>query len=224
MQPYGSKTPIKFSIPADSNQYVSLKDSYLFVNCHMEETTDVQCNFMADEPPWKRHCQDGIQSSAPKKVKRKANGQRDEDSGDDSEYDVMMSSASVVTHISVAPLLAEAESKYMAHQNALADAEEVKSTDTVKYAELIKAAEALEDMAVLAIEQYITGKNTLKAEEMPGGYVVLVDNVLHSVWSGVDISVNQENVSTMNGENMFKVNMESVLNNSASTKTYQLET
>ena len=85
---------------------------------------------------------------------------------DDDEYDVMMSSAPVVTHRSVAALLAvEVESKYMAHQNALADAEEVKSTDTVKYAELIQAAEALEDMAVLAIEQYITGKNTLRLKK-----------------------------------------------------------
>ena len=131
----------------------------------------------------------------------------------------MMSSAPAVTHRPVAALLAEAESKYMAHQNALADAEEVKSTDTVKYAELIKAAEAIEDMAVLAIEQYIPGKNTLKAEEMPGGYVVLVDNVLHSMWSGVDTSMNQENVSTMNGKYMYKAYVKS-----ASTKTYQLET
>ena len=68
-----------------------------------------------------------------------------------------MSSAPAVTHRSVAALVVEAESKYMAHKNALADAEEVKSTDTVKYAELIQAAEALEDMAILAIEQYIEG-------------------------------------------------------------------
>ena len=124
----------------------------------------------------------------------------------------------------MAALLEEAESKYTAHQNALADVEEVKATDTVKYAELIEAAEALEDMAVLAIEQYITRKNILKAEEMPGGYVVLVDNVLHSLWNGVDISMNQEKVSMMNGKYMYKACVESVLNNSASTKTYQLET
>ena len=88
VQPYNSKTPITFSIPGISSQYVSLRVSYLFVECHMEETTDVQCNLMGDEPPRKRCCQDSIQSSAPKKFKRKANGQRDEDSDDDDEYDV----------------------------------------------------------------------------------------------------------------------------------------
>ena len=41
----------------------------------------------------------------------------------------MMSSAPVVTHRSVTALLAEAESKYTAHQNALADAEEVNDND-----------------------------------------------------------------------------------------------
>ena len=59
---------------------------------------------------------------------------------------------------------------------------------------------------------------------MPGGYVVPVDNVCHSMWSGVDISMNQENVSTMNGKYIYKAYMESILNSSASTKTYQLET
>ena len=137
--------------------------------------------------------------------------------------DVMMSNVPAVTCRNVAALLAEAESKYTAHQNALADAEEVKSTDTVKYAELIQAAEALENMAVLAIEQYVTEKNTLKAEEMLGGYVVLADSVLHSMWSGVALSMNQENISMMNGKYMYKACVESVLNNSASTKTYQLE-
>ena len=67
---------------------------------------------------------------------------------------------------------------------------------------------------------YIRGKNTLKDEEMPGGYVVPVDNILHSMWSGVDFHINQENVSTTNGKYMYKVYVESVLSNSASTKTY----
>ena len=54
---------------------------------------------------------------------------------------------------------------------------------------------------------------------MPGGYVVLVDNVFHSMWSGVDISINQENVSMTNGKYVYKAYVESALNNSASTKT-----
>ena len=31
-------TPINFTIPGNSNQYVSLRESYMFVQCHKEET------------------------------------------------------------------------------------------------------------------------------------------------------------------------------------------
>ena len=65
-----AKTPITFSIPGNSSQYVSLRD-YLSVECHMKETTDVQPNFMGDKPPRKRHHQDSIQSSAPKKSRER---------------------------------------------------------------------------------------------------------------------------------------------------------
>ena len=36
--PYDSKSPITFTIPGNTTPYVSLKDSYLFVQCHVEET------------------------------------------------------------------------------------------------------------------------------------------------------------------------------------------
>ena len=37
-KPYNSKSPITFTIPGNSTSYVSLRDLYLFVQCHMEET------------------------------------------------------------------------------------------------------------------------------------------------------------------------------------------
>ena len=54
-------------------------------------------------------------------------------------------------------------------------------------------------------------------------YVVPVDNVLHTLWNRVDIIMNQELVSTTNQKYMYKADIESALNNSASTKNYQLE-
>ena len=38
--PYESKSPITFTIPGNTTLYVSLRDSYLFVQCHMEETDE----------------------------------------------------------------------------------------------------------------------------------------------------------------------------------------
>ena len=37
-QPFDSNTPINFTIPGNSSQYISLCDSYMFVQCHIEET------------------------------------------------------------------------------------------------------------------------------------------------------------------------------------------
>ena len=37
-QPYDSKSPITFTKPGNTTPFVSLRDSYLFVQCHVEET------------------------------------------------------------------------------------------------------------------------------------------------------------------------------------------
>ena len=37
-QPYNSKSPITFMIPGNTTPYMPLRDLYLFVKCHMEET------------------------------------------------------------------------------------------------------------------------------------------------------------------------------------------
>ena len=38
--PYDSKSPITFTIPENTTPYVSLRDSYLFVQCHVKETDE----------------------------------------------------------------------------------------------------------------------------------------------------------------------------------------
>ena len=44
------------------------------------------------------------------------------------------------------------------------------------------------------------------------------------MWNGVDVIMNQELISTTNQMYMYKAYIETVLNNSASTKAYQLQT
>ena len=55
------------------------------------------------------------------------------------------------------------------------------------------------------------------------GAIIPVDNVLHSMWSGVDITMNGELVSTTSQKYMYKSYIETILNNSHSTKEYQLK-
>ena len=38
--PYNSKSPVTFTIPRNTTPFVSLRDSYLFVQCHVEETEE----------------------------------------------------------------------------------------------------------------------------------------------------------------------------------------
>ena len=37
-QCFDSNTPINFTIPGNSSQYISLRESYMFVQCHVEQT------------------------------------------------------------------------------------------------------------------------------------------------------------------------------------------
>ena len=37
-QPFDSNTPINFTIPGNCSQYISLCESYMFVQCHVEQT------------------------------------------------------------------------------------------------------------------------------------------------------------------------------------------
>ena len=53
--------------------------------------------------------------------------------------------------------------------------------------------------------------------------LIPIDNVLHSSWSGSDITMNGELVSTTNQKYMYKSYFETVLNNSHSTKQHQLK-
>ena len=49
---YNSKTPVNRTIPGNSSQYVSLCDSYLFIQCHVEETDQYgNANKMTSEHP-----------------------------------------------------------------------------------------------------------------------------------------------------------------------------
>ena len=66
--------------------------------------------------------------------------------------------------------------------------------------------------------QYLSAKHMRRKERLYQNALIPVDNVLHSVWSGCDITINGELVSTMNQKYMCKSYFETILNNSHSTK------
>ena len=79
-------------------------------------------------------------------------------------------------------------------------------------------------MATLSMHQYLSAKHMRRNERLYQNDLVPVDNVLHSLWSGCDIMMNGELISAMNQKYMYKSYFETILNNSHSTKKYQLKT
>ena len=157
---------MNFTIPGNSSQYVSLRDSYLSVECHLEKT-DAMGNktfMMMDQPQLsrKRTAEEASSPTKPEKNRKKRipNGQRSKDGEkEEEEEEVMMVSApgGVTTRAQLAELLEDAEVKYAEAQTTYADADAQKS-DQAKYDQATAMAETVEDMAVQQMKNYITAK------------------------------------------------------------------
>ena len=96
-------------------------------------------------------------------------------------------------------------------------------TDITEKAKKCITAEGLKDLSVQEPQQYLEAKYKLLQHRGEDGAIIPIDNVLHSIWSGVDITINGELVSTTNQKYMYKSYIETLLNNSHSTKEYQLK-
>ena len=60
------------------------------------------------------------------------------------------------------------------------------------------SAEKLEDMSNLAMKKYSKAKSSLRQWRGIDVYIIPVDNMMHSMWNGIDITMNGELVSTTN--------------------------
>lgn len=190
-QPYDSRTPVHFSIPGNSSQYVSLRDSYLFIKAHVEET-DAFGNQLQSNNRNKRAVPDGGGGS----VKE-------------------------VSGIEVNNLLLEAERRWVKSQRAW---HEFNTEQNAREKEKKKTeALAVDDLALASFRQYLEAKESYRNNMGEDSHIIPIDNVLHSMWNGVDVTMNGELVSTNNQKYMYKSYIETILNNSHSTKEYQLK-
>ena len=79
-------------------------------------------------------------------------------------------------------------------------------------------------MAYSAMKKYSEAKSQLRKSRGIDGDIIPIDNVMHSMWSGIDITMNGKLVTTTNQKYMYKSYFKTILNNSSSTKKYQLKT
>lgn len=189
-QPFDGKTPVHFCIPGNSSQYVSLRDSYLVVTVHIEETDAF-----------------GNPNDSPPNRARRA----EPEDGNSKE----------VSGIQVHNLLLESERRWVRAQRAWHDVS-TEENPTKKEKKRTEAM-AIDDLAVLSFRQYLEAKELYRNNMGEDEHVIPIDNVMHSMWNGIDVTMNGELVSTNNQKYMYKSYIETILNNSHSTKEYQLK-
>ena len=182
---FDSKTDVTFTIPGNSSQYVSLRDTYLMVLCHMEETDAAGKVVTAPPVP------SGLRPS-------------------------------VKTHSEILELQKEAETRYNSYEQAKNEQNAYTGDDTEEKSRLETHTVSMEEFAIRSMKSYLSEKHNHRQVEGLTGSILPIDNVLHSMWNGVDVTMNHKLVSSTNQKYMYKAYIETLLNNSASTKRYQL--
>ena len=77
-------------------------------------------------------------------------------------------------------------------------------TDITEKAKKCITAKGLEDLSVRGLQQYLEAKYKLLQCRGEDGAIIPIDNLLHCMWSGVDVTMNGELVSTTNQKYMCK--------------------
>jgi hypothetical protein len=204
-QPYDGKSPVHFTIPANTSQYTSLADSYLFVRVHVEETDEFGNPLSAEE------------GEAARRKRRKRSTTNEPTSSSAAEEE-----ETIVTGDRVNQLLEDAELRWMRSQKAYAEARE--ESDPAAKERKNAQAKTLADLADRSFKTYLQARSAYRKNSGESSYLIPIDNVMHSMWNNIDVLMNGELVSTTNQKYAYKAYIETVLNNSHSTKKYQLKT
>ena len=240
-QPFDSNTPINFTIPGTSSQYLSLCESYMFVQCHVEQTdqfgnpitTSNTLSSSSSTPTacFRRNVVKEVDDNDEEEEEEEEEGEEDMDQEEEEEEEKPKKATRAVpsdphpfptSARDIQEYLDEAEHRYMKWQRALTSFKN--ETNVQGKGKKKVLAKSLEDMATLSMNQYLSAKHMRRKERLYQNDLVPVDNVLHSIWSGCNIMMNGELISTMNQKYMYKSYFETLLNNSHSTKKYQLKT
>ena len=230
-QPFDSNTPINFTIPGNSSQCISLHESYMFAQCHVEQTDQfgnpiTTSNTSSSSSTPAAHSRRNVAKEVDDEEEDEE--EEEQDMGQEEEKPIVSRSAPFDPHPfptsarDIQEYLDKAECRYIKWQRALISFKN--ETNVQKKAKKKVLAESLEYMAISSMHQYLLAKHMRRKERLYQNAFIPIDNVLHSVWSGCSIMMNGELVSTANQKYMYKSYFETILNNSHSTKKYQLKT
>ena len=230
-QPFDSNTSMNFTIPGNSSQYVSLCESYMFVQCHIEETDQFGNPITTSNTPLtpaahskgnvaKEFKMDDEEDEGYEMGEGDEDGEEEEDM-EQEEEDKPKATRVVPSNIPPCPYLAfaqdveeflvEAEHRYIKWQRVWTSFKN--ETNLQEKTKKRVLAENLEDMVLLSMCQYLSAKHMRRKERLYQNALTPIYNVLHSI-----ITMKGELVSTTNQKYLYKSYFETVLNNSHSTK------
>ena len=215
VNPITPNTVVEFLIPGHGETYVSLKDSR--VECLIEFKIEDKRSSKKPYTPLKPQIPLGYQGNKREilNLARPAHTPTEETTGEDKERrrrsaepvrkrmkrnadDVDPSMIPTEVDVILAPQV---------NLNELSIEEREQAIET--YEDQVKEWNAF-------VSSYITGTY----EYINHGYPI--DDIFHTMWNGVDVFMNQQLVSTTNTMYAYKAYIETILNNTASMKRFQL--
>ena len=197
-QPFDSNTPINFTIPGNSSQYISLCKSYMFVQCHVEQTDQfgnpiTTSNTLSSSSTPTAHFRRNVVKEVDDNDEEEEEEEEEEEDMDqeeeEEEEEEMREKATRAVPSNPHPFpasardiqdyLDEAERRYIKWQRALTSFKN--ETNVQEKAKIKILAKSLEDMATLSMCQYLSAKHMRRKERLYQNDLVPIDNVLHSL-------------------------------------------
>jgi hypothetical protein len=224
---YDADSSISFTIPGNSSQYVSLRDTYILasVKINKKQLTAQECLMKLLKSRKKGRSKRSAGSEPPKKRRKIKDGPvriprsviDDDDEANEHEEVINADSEDEDEEEDLSPadneLEKEVEGISLTNKEYEVLLEEIISKFENKYDVTVVGDLNMRQQA--AILEYTKDLNSVR-------FANTTDAIFHSMWNGCDVFMNHTLVSTSNTRYMYKSYIETILNNSESTKKFQL--
>ena len=196
-QPFDSNTSINFTIPGNSSQYISLCKSYMFVQCHVEQTdqfrnpittSNILSSSSTPTAHFRRNVAKEVDNNDEEEEEEEEEEQEEEDLDQEEEEEKPKKATRAVpsdprpfptSANDIQEYLDEAEHRYIKWQRALTSFKN--ETNVQEKGKKKVLAKSLEDMATLSMHQYLSAKQMRRKERLYQNDLVPIDNVSHSL-------------------------------------------
>ena len=219
---------ISFEIPGKSSRYTDLRNSYIQMRVHVEET-DAFSKSKPDQAPEYfnvqtlpfANAQDSFiaqLTNQEKEEERSPPGpgaKRRKRDGSAQEESITYQKLKEMQELSFRVYLKALKTQERADAAKEANNPAAEDLQSVAQGEMLHAEELCKQYFKMKLA-YTQQADVIKS-------IIPIDNIFHSMWSDVEIHMNNSKVNDSNRLYMYKAYIETLLNNSNSTKIFQLQ-